>query len=402
MDINDLVENKEFEKPKSNEGMPHVLAQYAARSGDLSAVELRQLCHGDPKLFFKSFVEFLKRKNPDRLDIVEGILNIKSHGLGFTIPQKIIDEGLIHFPEGYLELGDLSKHDKLSLTVVHHAKSFPIKTFPSKTYAEMVDYFKQKGCKLIPVAMRTDNYVKKIHKSIDVNEKILKRATQPAWMQRIDNIEYPLTKDIFNYVLETPSVLFRAFEDRSRVTVAIPGTWSNMCDDERGYINSTAVAAKALAERGKKITILDLDTSFGGGTVKLLLGEQNITLIGLQTDPETDPGLNIRDHTESEQNSYQFNIPIGLNGKGYLDILNQAIQKIPTDTGVLIVSVGLDNYVFDSLGLQCVEQKYFKTMGELIHKSTTHIPKIILQPGGGFEDIAPQLFAEMCNAVGGK
>lgn len=396
---------KESLKPEKQDQLANLYAAYFEKKELISADQVRSYTYVDNKLYFRSFCSLLSKAYPNKPDIIQGLLGIKSHGIGFRLDKRLREEGLRQFPPGYLDLGPMPSHVDADFKVIVHPNRFPIETFPTVTFSAIADYLMTKGAKIcfpeqIPDT-RLIELIKKVHTTVDLPSLLLNRSKQDKTTQQIDDYEYPLDSDIFEYIKKALSVLLEAACLKDRLVIAIPGVVSNHSTSSRGYFNPEAILSTHLANQGKNITLLDLDASFADGTTQICLEKKNITLIGIQTDPFVDPTINYRDYCKTQDNNFQFNIEPGLNGKAYVKVLTQAVQKIPKDTDLLLISFGTNLYVFDSVGLQCVEERYFRRMGEIVGQASKEIPKIIITPAGGYEEYAPQLFTEFCLGVRG-
>ncbi len=385
---------------RTNE-LVNLYAAYSEKRGSLTADQVRSYTHCGNKLYFRSFCSLLAQAYPDKKDIIEGLLGIKSHGLGFRLKKEILEEGLRQFPKGYLELGAMPVHSSVDFTVVAHGDKFPIETFPSIAFARIASYLESKGARIHNPTRIFLDQIAAVHPSVELQRLLFERSRESQTVQQIDDYDFPLDEEIFEYIKKAPSVLFEASRLKDRLVIAIPGVVSNHSTSTRGYFNAEAALLVYMAGQGKKAAIIDLDASFADGTTQICLGKNNIKLIGIQTNPFVDPTINYREYCASQENSVQFNIEPGLNGRRYIEVLRSAVQEIPKDADLLIVSFGTNLYAFDSVGLQCVEEKYFREIGEIVGRASKDIPKIIITPAGGYEEYAPQLFTEFCNGVGG-
>ena len=387
------------------------LAAYAAQQQIITIDDLRNMSDDTGKVFFKAFCNFLTSKYPEKNNtIVEGILNIKSHGHGIVIPDAIKQKGLAAFPKGYLEQSMISNKKDLScLKIVYNKEMFPIETFFSRTTRNILLYAKEKGANCITKYCRIDKKIMEEHPIINFLKLLERRAKQPDHIKKIDDKEVPLFPEIVKFALEAPSVLFEAAKQKEQFVIALPGTLGNHAEKNHEqvfcYFNNEAIFANEMIKHGKRITILDIDASFGNGTYHLLLGKENITLIGIQANPEIDATIYERDAI-TQKNSFQYNLELATNGRSYVDILKQALKKIPESTDILLISGGVNQYLYDSCGLLCVEAQYFEEIGKAIAESARNIPKIILTQAGGFEKDSHILFFDLALGIqknlGGK
>ncbi|MBS3175965.1 hypothetical protein J4457_01895 [Candidatus Woesearchaeota archaeon] len=392
------------------------LAGYAARQRTITIDDIRNMSDVEGKIFFKVFCNFLEGKYPEKNDtILEGVLNIKSHGHGITIPEAVKQKGIAAFPKRYLEKNQMPTHmdkDLSCLKILHNKKMFPIETFFSRTTRNILSYAKEKGANCVAktsTTPRMDKEIKEMHPVTDFLKLFERRTKQPEHIKKIDDREVPLFPEIITFALEAPFVLFEAEKQKEQFVIALPGTLGNHAEKNHEqvfcYFNNEAIFANEMAKQGRKITILDIDASFANGTHHLLLGKQNITLIGIQVNPEIDPTIYERDAI-TQKNSFQYNLELATNGKTYIEILKEALKKILADTDILLVTGGVNQYLYDSCGLLCVEAQYFESIGKAIADAAKKIPKIILTQAGGFEKFSHILFLDLASGIqknlGGK
>ena len=79
---------------------------------------------------------------------------------------------------------------------------------------------------------------------------------------------------------------------------------------------------------------------------------------------------------------------------------------LPEHTDILLITGGVNQYLYDSCGLLCVEAQYFEKIGKAIAEAAKDIPKIILTQAGGFEKDSHILFLDLASGIqknlGGK
>jgi acetoin utilization deacetylase AcuC-like enzyme len=381
------------------------LMGYLSQEGNLTIEDIRKLSYNS-RLYYKSFMEFLKKHYPLHRDLVEAVGNVKSHGYNFTIPQKIIDYGVSCFPTGYIEPNIFPKHDSLhSITAIFNSESYPVETFIGKFTRDLKNYLLEKGAEIKVCNSDCQNLIKTIHPETDFLSLCARRLKREKIIQDIDDVETPLLPEVIRFALSAPSVLFKAEKEKGRLILAIPGISGARAEPEHEnsgcYFNNEALFALELSKHGKKVTIIDLDAHFNHALVKFCLGNKNITLIGIHSNSLVDPTINYREDSKSKENSFQYDLEVGANGKEYLNCLKQAILNVPAQQDMVLILGGTNSYLFDSVGLLCVEAPFFKKFGEVIGKELEkkQTRKVIVVPGGGYEDLSPFLFIDFCLGI---
>ncbi|MFA6461824.1 MAG: hypothetical protein WCV90_06170 [Candidatus Woesearchaeota archaeon] len=380
------------------------LMGYLSQKGNLTIEDIHNLSYKNPQLYYRSFMEFLHQYYPEsHKSIIDAIGDIKSHGMNFTVPQKIVDLGMACFPKGYLEENKLPKHTSLkSLKCVFNHESYPIETFPGKTTRRLKNYLLEREAQIKFHNSNLLDLVKKVHPETDFLNLCARRLKRDKITQDLDDVETPLLPEVVKFALNACSVLFAAEKEEGKVVIAVPGIPGAKAEPDHEvegcYFNNEAIFALEQANQGKKIAILDLNASFNHGLFRFCFGHKNIMLIGIHVDPLVDPTLSYRQDSTSKLNSYQYNLEVGTNGHDYLVCLEKALKNIPENQDLLLVIVGTNSYLLDSVGLLCVEAQYFRKFGEIIgmEASKKKVKKIILTPGEGYEEVSPQLLVDFC------
>ena len=108
--------------------------------------------------------------------------------------------------------------------------------------------------------------------------------------------------------------------------------------------NNIAVAAKKLADDGKKVLILDIDVHHGNGTEEIVMGDDRIKFISLHQSPLY-PGTGIY----SQGNCVNFPLSPGTTDKDYISILNSEVEPHIKrfNPDIIGVSLGFDAYYRD-------------------------------------------------------
>jgi len=382
-----------------------ILLDYASAQGVLSVDSIMKLAALPDKSYFRAFSQFLENNCGDGVEVSKGLLNIKSHGIGVLIPQKIIESGLTMFPKGYLKENNVPKHDDLSSfnVIIPKTRSY-VETFPSMTCSNLFIYLKEKNAKIIESSFDMKKEIQEIHPVIDFAGLLLRRMTRENAVQAIDNKRTPLIKDLVDAAYHSPSVLIEAFKSDKNFVIAIPFSPGNHADKDHErnfcYFNNEAVFVNELLKMNKKIALLDLTANFASGLVNLCIGKKDIIIIGIHANPNLDP-TTYRENIESKQNSFQFNLEPGSNGEEYINVLQEAIDLIPQGIDVVLVIGSVNNYLFDSEGLLCVEAQYQRQIGNIIGSVVKGkgIKKLIIEPSAGFENDSHILFTDLCKGI---
>lgn len=138
------------------------------------------------------------------------------------------------------------------------------------------------------------------------------------------------------------------------------------------YFNNIAIAIRKL---GRKALILDIDAHHGNGTQEIFQGDPNVIYISLHTRGIY-PGTGLR----SEDNCYNFPLPIGVGDKEYLSTLEKALKQV--DLGrveILGVSAGFDTLKGD-LGAMNLSESCFREIGRMIRE--LNLPTFFVLEGG--------------------
>ncbi len=383
------------------------LIGYLSQEGTLTIEDIHDLGYKNPQLYYRSFMDFLHKYYPEnRKPILDAIGDIKSHGMNFTIPQKIIDLGMTSFPRGYLEENTLPKHDSLKqLKALFNSESYPIETFPAKTARRLKNYLLEKEAQVIFHNSNCLELVKMVHSETDFLNLCARRLKRDKITQNLDDIETPLLPEVVKFALKAPSLLFAAAKEYGKVILSVPGIPGTKAEPEHEvegcYFNNEAIFALEEARQGKKITILDLNVSFDHGLAKICSAQKNITFIGIFVDPHVDATLAYRKEDINKSNILLHHLEAGTNGKDYLHFLNKALQDLSSDQDILLVIGGTNSYLLDSVGLLCVEAPFFRKIGRMIAEESENkgVKKIIIVPGGGYEEVSPLLLVDLCLGI---
>jgi acetoin utilization deacetylase AcuC-like enzyme len=152
------------------------------------------------------------------------------------------------------------------------------------------------------------------------------------------------------------------------------------------YLNNSAIAAEALAARGERVAILDVDLHHGNGTQGIFHARGDVLTVSIHADPvryypffwgyagETGAGAG---------EGFNLNLPLprGTGDEGFLDALNVALARVaefaPT---VLVLALGLDAFEGDPFAGLAVTTPGFARIGAAV--ANLGLPTVIVQEGG--------------------
>ncbi len=111
--------------------------------------------------------------------------------------------------------------------------------------------------------------------------------------------------------------------------------------------NNAAIAAKYLANKGKKVAIVDIDLHHGNGTEDIVLGDKRIIYISLHAkDIYPLTGY------ESKENAYNFPLPIDTDDEEWKNAFLLALEILEEfSPDKVIVSLGFDAHKDDPLSV---------------------------------------------------
>jgi acetoin utilization deacetylase AcuC-like enzyme len=121
------------------------------------------------------------------------------------------------------------------------------------------------------------------------------------------------------------------------------------------FFNNAAVAAEAIAKRGERVAILDVDFHHGNGTQQIFWRREDVFYASLHGDPDRQYPyfLGRADETgEGPGAGTNLNIPLpaGTTDAMYLDALDRALEAIAATPGsVVVVSLGFDTFGQDPI-----------------------------------------------------
>lgn len=176
-------------------------------------------------------------------------------------------------------------------------------------------------------------------------------------------------------------------------------------DKSRGFcvFNNIAIAAKKLADEGKKVLIFDFDGHLGDGTVKFFYESDKVLYWSLHQFPAFPGGGNVYEIGEGRGRGYTINVPLPP-GSGD-DIFMQAIERtLPVaeqfNPDVVAVSAGFDAHQYDLLlDLRLSATAFYKT-GKMLKEKFKNVFATL--EGGYNIEMLPKCLYNFLNGINGK
>lgn len=151
------------------------------------------------------------------------------------------------------------------------------------------------------------------------------------------------------------------------------------------YFNNAAIAAEYLSTRGR-VAVLDIDVHHGNGTQQIFYHRSDVLFISIHANPnEKFPYFSgYADERGQDQGiGYTVNYPLELhaNDQKYDRVFQRSLSRIKSFTPTyLVISVGYDAHISDSIGGLGLSTSYFQKMAKIIDR--LHIPTVLVQEGG--------------------
>ncbi len=156
------------------------------------------------------------------------------------------------------------------------------------------------------------------------------------------------------------------------------------------YLNNAAIAASYLqstvGEVQQRVAVLDIDYHHGNGTQEIFYQDGSVLFCSLHADPDLEYPYfwGAADETgtgEGEGANLNFPLPLGTCDAEYLQVLDQALQKmVDFSPQWLVLSAGLDAGEGDPEGGFRLTAAGFESIGRRV--ASLNLPVVILQEGG--------------------
>ncbi|KAJ3304028.1 hypothetical protein HDV03_003142 [Kappamyces sp. JEL0829] len=168
------------------------------------------------------------------------------------------------------------------------------------------------------------------------------------------------------------------------------------------FINSAACAAQYLiTAHSAKVAILDVDYHHGNGTQSIFYKSANPLFVSLHGKDDY-PFFWGSEREQGEGDGEGFNVnvplPVGTEDEQYLQALEATIKKhiVPYAPDYLVVSLGVDTFKGDPVGMFGLSMECFPKIGGLI--KTIGVPTLFVFEGGYAVD---ELGDNVCNVLSG-
>jgi acetoin utilization deacetylase AcuC-like enzyme len=153
------------------------------------------------------------------------------------------------------------------------------------------------------------------------------------------------------------------------------------------YLNNAAIAAQWLRDQGvNRVAILDLDFHHGNGTQAIFYLRDDVFYASLHGDPDRSypyftGWTNERGAGRGEGWNLNLLLPPGVDGPGYLTLLERALETISAyQPDIVVVSLGFDTYVGDPAGDGALQTEDYTMVGSAVRR--LGVPIVALLEGG--------------------
>ncbi|MBN2517490.1 MAG: histone deacetylase [Candidatus Altiarchaeota archaeon] len=217
-------------------------------------------------------------------------------------------------------------------------------------------------------------------------ERYIKLAHSPEYVDKVRDIcdmgggyldvDTPVSAESYKAACYAVGAAIEASELGGFALVRPPGHHATY-DQGMGFciFNNMAISALRLANKGKKVFILDVDIHHGNGTQDLVFGKDNIMFLSIHQSPLY-PGTGLF----SEGNCFNFPLKPNTTDRGYMEVLdNEVLPRLAKfDPDVVGVSVGFDAYHKDvgwvaGNHFLLTKQTYLKINGILSQYKTFYV-----------------------------
>lgn len=152
------------------------------------------------------------------------------------------------------------------------------------------------------------------------------------------------------------------------------------------FLNNAAIAAQALASRGARVAILDIDVHHGNGTQAIFYDRADVLFVSIHGSPEWEYPYfaGFADERGTGQGEgYTLNLPVarGTGDDEYLSVCDVALKSIQSFApDFLVVSAGFDTFGGDPLSKLQITTLGFGRIGARI--ASLKLPTVVVQEGG--------------------
>ena len=103
-------------------------------------------------------------------------------------------------------------HSSVDFTVVAHGDKFPIETFPSIAFARIASYLESKGARIHNPTRIFLDQIAAVHPSVELQRLLFERSRESQTVQQIDDYDFPLDEEIFEYIKRPPRSCLRRLD----------------------------------------------------------------------------------------------------------------------------------------------------------------------------------------------
>eukprot|EP00298_Acanthocystis_sp_HF-20_P011237 c19293_g1_i1.p1 GENE.c19293_g1_i1~~c19293_g1_i1.p1 ORF type:complete len:363 (+),score=186.99 c19293_g1_i1:39-1127(+) len=163
------------------------------------------------------------------------------------------------------------------------------------------------------------------------------------------------------------------------------------------FINNACIALKYLTDAGKKPFLLDVDYHMGDGSIEIIKNgyiSEECKMVSIHAKDDYPYA------TVDSEWGIELDGLVTWNG-GYKDAVIKALEKMPQNCDVIVVSLGLDTLEGDPHAAPCAELKLtsndFYEMAKLLKSYNKHI--LVMQEGGYFLSKIPDSLICFANGI---
>ncbi|OLS29039.1 MAG: Acetylpolyamine aminohydrolase [Candidatus Heimdallarchaeota archaeon LC_2] len=165
------------------------------------------------------------------------------------------------------------------------------------------------------------------------------------------------------------------------------------------FFNNVAIAAKEAVNRGKSVSILDLDYHHGNGTQEIFYDTSKVQYVSIHAKDAYPYYWGARNEIgEGDGKNFNINYPLSntTNSEKYDETLVKALNDIENySPDIVLVSMGFDAYYKDPIAGMELTQSYYQKIGK--HLSNFSKLGIILE--GGYSEEIGGCFMNLLNGL---
>ncbi len=189
----------------------------------------------------------------------------------------------------------------------------------------------ENGEKYLPIA-HTREYIERV-------KETCKRGGILDW-------DTPVSRDSYKAACLAVGAAVDASEHKGFALVRPPGHHA-FADHGGGFciFNNMAIASLRLAERGRRVFILDIDVHHGNGTEELVLNKAGVRFLSIHQSPLY-PGTGLENRGS---NIINIPLPPGTGDREYIDVLETRVRREMEEfePDIVGISAGFDTYYDD-------------------------------------------------------